>query len=107
MTKESDEFSTIPMPRRQFADKSFLHQYRVYRKPDDFKLVEASTALEALRIAEIPNPWKVVKEAKFHQTFVQDESLTPPEMTDGEENPNELHGVQNLMGADVSGMIET
>lgn len=107
MSKDTDEFSNIPMPRRQFADKTFLHQYRVYRAPDDFKLVDAETALEALRIAEIPNPWKVVKEAKFHETFVDDAQLGPPEMAPGEDNPNEMHGVQSLMGADVSGMIDT
>lgn len=67
-------FSATRLPKLQ-RKKSSLNEYFVYSDKEEFKLVEAETAVDAAQKSEIENPYKVVPAHKRIADVLQNEDL--------------------------------
>ncbi len=98
------EFGELKYPKRGFKEKNEATTYRIYKNKKDFILVEANTALEAIRKSEITTPFKVVKYSKLNETAIPTSVLD--ELQDIDEDSSSASSIPNNI-VDVSPMIDT
>lgn len=69
------EFGDLHIPSKSVADKTMSLKYRVYSNSEQFIIVEANSALEAIRKSGVSSPVKIDKEMYYHQHFVNQDFL--------------------------------
>ncbi len=67
------EFSNLPLPRKELAPE-VMHRYRVYAE-GTFKLVEAASALEALKQTGLANVTRVERDSIDHYPVLDMEAM--------------------------------
>lgn len=70
------EFEPLKLPKRGWAGEvTDVNKYRVYKSPEEFDVVEASSAAEAAAKADIENPFRIVRGAYDFTTIIEGKYL--------------------------------
>lgn len=65
MSKKTDEaFEPLPLPKREFG-QSPKGRYRIYSDDANYKVVEATSALEALQLSGLQQAHRIQRDAVF------------------------------------------
>jgi len=84
MSSTQTPFEALLIPRKELAGASIC-KYRVYRTAEDFLVVEAATARDALEVSGVKQAYKVMREDLRMQTVIQisaQSSVVQPEASD-------------------------
>ncbi len=106
MTDKEQEiqFEDVVFPKRNLASADAkAKRYKVYKTSTEFLIIDASSALEAVRRSGILNPDKVETYNESQEQMLPEEKLTQVEES------KDLADAKILLnlGIDVSGLIET
>lgn len=75
MASSAQTFETLPLARREIPQPKDKHFYRIYKDAVEFTIVEAITALEALKVSGLSNVYKVLRETlDSHNVLTPDAS---------------------------------
>jgi len=65
----NDAFTPMQLPRRDMPELEICH-YRIYKSAKEYVIVEAASAVEAMRVAGIGRPYRVLREVALHKTLL-------------------------------------
>lgn len=75
--KQNKEFTSLEFPFMELKGKE-CHNYAVYQTEDNFIIVEAPSAYDAIQKSQIKNPFKVVRKvAAIHNVMHQQQLMLP------------------------------
>ena len=70
-----ETFAPLTMPQRNWADGDPT-RYRIYKTPEDFDLIEAETASQAIGLSGTEQPFKVQRFIQGHQLMVKEDTMS-------------------------------
>ena len=102
-----EEFAELSIPKRSLANKDSGMKYRVYTDPHNFMMVNADTALEAIRKSGINNPFRIIRDSTYYEKMLSEDMISLSDDDDGATAIAEEARIKTQLGSDVSGLIET